>query len=75
MSGRPSKREEGRAPRGAREREQNKIYTIKVGPSAAATAAAAPADRMRPTEKHAKIPLDSDVFGPRPTGRSATAKK
>ena len=43
--------------------------------SAAAAPAAAPAaDRMRPTEKHAKIPLDSDDFRPRPTGRSATAK-
>ena len=39
------------------------------------TASAAPAaDRMRPTKKHAKTPLDSDVFRLWLTGRSETAK-
>ena len=56
-------------------KKKSEIYTIKVGPPAAAAAAAAAADQMRPTEKHAKIQLDSDDFRHRPTGRSATAKK
>ena len=53
------------------------IYTIKIPMTSAAAAApaAAAADRMWPAEKHAKIPLDSYVFRPRPTGRSVTAKK
>ena len=55
----------------------SQIYTIKIAmtSAAAAPAAAAPAaDRIRPTEKHAKIQLDSDVFRPKNSGRWATVK-
>ena len=51
-----------------------KPFKVSVLKLTAASAAAPAADRMRPTKKHAKVLLDSDVFRLWLTGRPATAK-